>query len=89
MVIIFNTFFFLDNRETPIRVCYRPKEGIKEGMDVNFEFKCVDATANPYIALAALLSAGIDGIKKGLELNMLDCQGKKNQIIIYKQISHF
>lgn len=67
----------MDNRETPIRVCYRPKEGIKEGMDVNFEFKCVDATANPYIALAALLSAGIDGIKKGLELNMLDCQGKK------------
>ncbi|CAB4435922.1 unnamed protein product [Rhizophagus irregularis] len=64
----------VENRETPIRVCYRPKEGIKEGMDVNFEFKCVDATANPYIALAALLSAGIDGIKKGLELNMLDCQ---------------
>ncbi|GBC08721.1 hypothetical protein RclHR1_08340007 [Rhizophagus clarus] len=64
----------VENRETPIRVCYRSDKGIKGGMDVNFEFKCVDATANPYIALAALLSAGIDGIKKGLELNMLDCQ---------------
>jgi glutamine synthetase len=69
----------LDNRETPIRICYRPKKGAKGGMDVNFEFKCVDAIANLYIALAALLSAGIDGIKKGLELNMLDCQGKKKK----------
>jgi len=73
----------LDNRESPIRVCYRPKKGIKEGMDVNFEFKSVDATANPYIALTALLCAGIDGIKKGSELNMPNCQGKKNNNLIH------
>jgi glutamine synthetase len=31
------------------------------------EFRCPDATANPYLAFAAMLMAGIDGIQKGLD----------------------
>jgi glutamine synthetase len=31
------------------------------------EFRCPDASANPYLAFAAMLMAGIDGIERGLE----------------------
>ena len=44
-------------------------------MDIQFEVKCVDATANPYLALTALICAGINGIKRGLELNVPGCKG--------------
>ncbi len=31
------------------------------------EFRCPDPTANPYLAFAAMLMAGLDGIEKGLD----------------------
>ena len=31
------------------------------------EFRCPDPTANPYLAFAAMLMAGIDGVQKGLD----------------------
>ena len=31
------------------------------------EFRCPDAAANPYLAFAAMLMAGLDGIAKGLD----------------------
>ncbi len=31
------------------------------------EFRCPDATANPYLAFAAMLMAGMDGIERGLD----------------------
>jgi glutamine synthetase len=34
----------------------------------NIELKTSDATANPYIALGALIAAGLDGIERGLRL---------------------
>jgi glutamine synthetase len=59
-----------DNRETPVRLC-----GIgADDPNLNFEVKCVDATANPYLAVAALLSAGLDGVRKGMELTVGKCQ---------------
>ena len=33
-----------------------------------FEMRCPDATGNPYLTLAALLAAGLDGIRRGLKL---------------------
>jgi glutamine synthetase len=32
------------------------------------EIRCPDATGNPYLTLAALLAAGLDGIRQGMEL---------------------
>jgi glutamine synthetase len=31
------------------------------------EFRCPDAAANPYLAFAAMLMAGLDGIERGLD----------------------
>jgi len=31
------------------------------------EFRCPDASANPYLAFAAMLMAGLDGVEKGLD----------------------
>src|SRR5207249_4161308 len=42
----------------------------KEGtplMAKRIEFRCPDASAKPYLAFAAMLMAGIDGIQKGLD----------------------
>jgi glutamine synthetase len=33
----------------------------------NIELKPIDATANPYLALAAVLAAGMDGMKRNLD----------------------
>jgi glutamine synthetase len=52
------------NREAAVRVCKNP-EGTRA---TRFEFKTADATANPYIALGALIAVGLDGIERGLDL---------------------
>jgi glutamine synthetase len=52
------------NREAAVRVCKN-----KEGTQANrLEFKTADATANPYLALGALIAAGLDGLQRNLEL---------------------
>jgi len=53
----------LDNREASIRVIREPEGEIK-----HFELKTSDATANPYLALGAMIKAGIDGLEKKLKL---------------------
>jgi glutamine synthetase len=52
------------NREAAVRVC-KNKTGTRAS---RFEYKTADATANPYLALGALIAAGIDGLKRQLEL---------------------
>lgn len=51
------------NREASVRVT--PDA---HGQARRFEVKTVDATANPYLALGAVVAAGIDGIARGLSL---------------------
>jgi glutamine synthetase len=55
------------NREAALRIC--PVEDLP-GADVshqfNLEYRPADATACPYIALGALVRAGLDGIRRGL-----------------------
>lgn len=55
-----------DNREAAIRVpsTYRGREA----ESTNIELKCMDNTANPYLALGAVIACGLDGIKHKLEL---------------------
>ncbi|MCP4693444.1 MAG: glutamine synthetase, partial [Desulfobacterales bacterium] len=52
------------NREAAVRVC-KNKAGSRAS---RIEYKTADATANPYIALGALIAAGLDGLEKNLEL---------------------
>jgi glutamine synthetase len=54
----------LDNREAAVRLA-SPVAG-RESATANVELKPVDVTSNPYLALAAVLAAGMDGIERGL-----------------------
>jgi glutamine synthetase len=53
-----------DNRECSVRVA-SPFFG-QEASSINLELKACDASANPYLALAALIFAGLDGVKNKL-----------------------
>lgn len=59
------TFYGIDNREAAVRVC-SPQKG-RESESLNIEFKATDGTCNPYIALTALIAAGMDGIKNEID----------------------
>jgi glutamine synthetase len=39
----------------------------RESATANVEFKPADVTSNPYLALAAVLAAGMDGVDRGLD----------------------
>jgi len=58
-----NCFFSSGNRSAAIRV---PKYAT-EPEKVRFEFRPPDATCNPYLAQAAMLMAGIDGIQRKVD----------------------
>lgn len=54
----------LDNREAAIRV---PTQPVELG-STQCELKTIDASANPYIALGAVVATGLDGIRRDLDL---------------------
>jgi glutamine synthetase len=58
-----NRFFSLANRSAAIRV---PKY-TNDPLNKRIEFRPPDATCNPYLAMAAMLLAGLDGIKNNLD----------------------
>lgn len=58
-----NAFFSSGNRSAAIRI---PKYATQPDQ-VRFEFRPPDATCNPYLAMAAMLLAGLDGIKNKID----------------------
>ncbi len=58
-----NAFFSSGNRSAAIRL---PKYATEPDA-VRFEFRPPDASCNPYTAMAAMLMAGIDGIRKKID----------------------
>jgi glutamine synthetase len=54
-----------DNREAAVRIPSALRG--RASASTNVEFKPCDSTANPYIALGALLFAGLDGIRNSLD----------------------
>lgn len=54
-----------DNREAAVRLA-SPFKGRVEAT-TNIEIKAVDGSANPYLALGALVAAGLDGVRRGLD----------------------
>ena len=59
------TAYGFDNREGAIRIP-SPFWG-REAESTNLEFKPVDHSGNPYLALGCLLAAGLDGIRRQLD----------------------
>jgi glutamine synthetase len=58
-----NAFYSLGNRSAAIRI---PKYALSPE-SARMEFRPPDATCNPYLALAAMLMAGIDGIQNKID----------------------
>ncbi|RWP22879.1 glutamine synthetase family protein [Mesorhizobium sp.] len=54
------------NREAAIRFCPRGSDGEGWHRGASLEFRVADATSNPYLALAALIRAGLDGLRDKL-----------------------
>jgi len=57
------------DRGTSIRIC--PPVGgdpLQQARQFNIEYRVADATASPYLALAMLVQAGLDGVRKRLPL---------------------
>lgn len=54
----------LDNKEAALRVLRNPFGKGRE----QFEIKTVDSSANPYLALAGIITAGLDGVEQKLKL---------------------
>lgn len=58
---VYVTWSAAANRSALIRIpCSR-------GSNTRIELRCPDSAVNPYLALAACLAAGLDGIKQGME----------------------
>ncbi|EER07692.1 glutamate synthetase, putative [Perkinsus marinus ATCC 50983] len=58
-----------EDKEAPVRLCGIDTLAVNAtGLPNNFEVKCMDATCNPYLALAAVISCGLAGIKTGMPL---------------------
>ncbi|CAN6196302.1 unnamed protein product [Urochloa humidicola] len=55
-----------ENREAPLRTACPP--GVPLDLVSNFEIKSFDACANPHLGLAAIVAAGIDGLRRCLKL---------------------
>lgn len=57
-----NIVFSSGNRSAAIRIPVNDKPHLKR-----IEFRTPDATANPYLAFAAMLMAGLDGVRRNLD----------------------
>lgn len=57
-----------ENREAPIRLVNESSPSSRR-----FEMRFIDGTACPYLVLAGILTAGLDGLHKRQELTMKNC----------------
>ena len=62
----------VQNREAAIRICPSPvADPAARGDAFNIECRFTDATANPYLAIGAIVRAGLEGIRAGLPAPVL------------------
>jgi glutamine synthetase len=55
------------DREASLRICPTVSIGGRDpARQFNLEYRAADATANPYLALAAIVRAGLEGIRSDL-----------------------
>lgn len=68
----------IQDREASLRICpVFDRERMTQAF--HFEFRAGDATACPYLALGAIIAAGLDGIEQGWQLNQVDGAGPEAQ----------
>lgn len=61
------SFVGRQNREAMLRICPTPTVGGGDPLvAANLEYRAADATANPWLALAAVVRAGVDGLDRAL-----------------------
>ena len=72
------------NRSALVRVpLYKPKKSAS----ARIEYRAPDPSANPYLAFAVMIAAGLDGIEKKLELmpeaedNVWDLSDRERQVM--------
>jgi glutamine synthetase len=54
------------DREAFVRICpVSERPGAEVAKSFNFEYRAADSAANPYLALGALVRAGLDGLRRG------------------------
>jgi len=78
-------FLGRQNREAMLRICPVVTLGSDGLAGANLEFRAADATTNPWLVLAALIRAGLDGLTRELpspavldmELDALDAAGRE------------
>ena len=58
------------DRGASLRICptFAPADASESASQFNLEYRVCDAAASPYMALGALVYAGVDGIRRGLAL---------------------
>jgi glutamine synthetase len=58
------------DRGASLRICptFAPRDAADTAAQFNLEYRVCDAAASPYMALGALVHAGVDGIRRGLAL---------------------
>ncbi len=62
----YNNLGFRD-REASVRICpVSDVSDVKMAAQYNFEFRAADAAASPYLQLAAIVHAGVQGVEEGL-----------------------
>jgi glutamine synthetase len=59
------TVWGMDNREAAVRICSPMRDD--PAASVNLELKPSDSSGNPYLALGAVIQAGLDGIRRKLD----------------------
>lgn len=59
-----------ENRECPIRLTNAHSPSTRR-----FELRFIDGTANPYLALAAIIAVGISGVQEKSKIEVMDCPG--------------
>ena len=59
------------DRGAALRICpVSGSDAVQQSRQFNVEFRVADATANPYLALAMLVQAGLDGIRERREIEL-------------------
>lgn len=68
------------NREVPLR-------RIDDGSH-RWEVRCLDGFANMYLAMAAVVAAGLDGVREGKEMRINDCDVNPARVSEEKRLAY-